>query len=90
MNKQELIAELANKAGIDKNKSADFIDALTVTIKDGLKRGDKVIISGLGTFMLIKRNAYKGRNPRTGEPMDYPEQILPHFKPSDILKDSIN
>lgn len=89
MNKQNLISILAKQAGISKTEASDFIEAFIITVKDGLKRGDKINISGLGTFMLLKRQAYIGKNPQTGEKIQIPEQIFPYFKPSGILKESI-
>jgi len=89
MNKQELASALSEKASIDKEKALEFIDAFIITVKDGLKKGEKINISGLGTFMLTRRQAYTGKNPQTGEKLEVPEMILPYFKPSDILKESI-
>jgi nucleoid DNA-binding protein len=89
VNKQELIIELANKSGLGKEKIAEFIESFIGTIKDSLRRGDEVNISGLGIFMLLKRQAYTGKNPQTGEKIEVPEQILPYFRASRILKESI-
>ena len=89
MNKPELISELANKSGINKKEASEFVDAFIGTIKDSLRRGDEVNISGLGVFMLLKRQAYTGKNPQTGEKIEVPEQILPYFRASRILKESI-
>jgi nucleoid DNA-binding protein len=89
MNKIQLAEELSKKSGINKKEALDIIDAFTVTIKDSLKRGDKVIISGLGTFMNLKRKGYLGKNAVTGEPLEVPEVIFPYFKASNILKESL-
>ncbi|OGD67863.1 hypothetical protein A3F08_01585 [Candidatus Berkelbacteria bacterium RIFCSPHIGHO2_12_FULL_36_9] len=89
MNKNDLIEELAKQAGISKQQAQGIVDAFVVTIKDALKKSEKVMISGLGTFMLAKRQGYTGKNPQTGQKVEIPTMIFPYFKVSRVLKESI-
>jgi len=89
MNKNDLIEELSSKAGIDKIQAEKVIDAFIVTIKDGLKRGEEVNVSGLGTFLLAQRKGYTGKNPQTGKQIEVPTMIYPYFKVSRVFKESI-
>ena len=90
MNKTELIAAVAEKAGITK-KDADRIVAATFeTIAQSMARGEKVQVSGFGIFDVKKREARTGRNPRTKETIEIPASTLPTFKPSKTLKDAVS
>lgn len=89
MNKRQLIAALSNQSGITKKQAKDIIDAFAITVKDSLSRGEKVTISGLGTFVLSKRRGYTGKNPQTGEKVEIAPIAIPYFKPSKIFKESI-
>ena len=89
MTKTELIAAVAEKAGLTK-KDADRVVAATFeTIAQALANGDKVQISGFGTFEIKDREARIGRNPHTKEAIDIPATRVPTFKPSKALKDLI-
>lgn len=90
MNKAELIAAVAEKAGITK-KDADRIVAATFeTIAQSMAQGEKVQVSGFGIFDVKKREARTGRNPRTKETIEIPASTLPTFKPSKTLKDAVS
>ena len=89
MNKTDLIAAVAKKAGLSK-KDADAAVAATVdAIKGALKQGDKVQLLGFGTFEVRKRAAKEGRNPRTGEKMKINASKVPAFKAGQALKDAV-
>lgn len=90
MNKTELIEKVASKAGVDRNSTSRVIDAFTDAVSDALKRNDTVTLVGFGSFMIAKRSARTGRNPRTGEVIEIPETKVPKFKPGKTLKDDIN
>ena len=60
------------------------------SIAGALKDGDEVRLPGFGTFSVRQRNASKGRNPRTGEPIQIPASKLPKFKAGKILKEALN
>lgn len=93
MNKSELVQALANENDMTKADAQRTIDALFNT-KDGiltktLKKGDKVQITGFGTFETRQRKARTGRNPRTGEEIKIGPTVSPSFRPGKALKDAV-
>ena len=90
MNKQELIAAVADTTGLGRNDAGRAVEGVFDTITSALKRGDEVRLVGFGTFSCSKRKASTGRNPRTGEPMQIKESTQPKFKAGKGLKDSVN
>ena len=90
MNKQELVDSVANEAGLTKADTARAVDAVINQIKNALKKDDKVQLVGFGTFEVAKRAASKGRNPRTGDPINIPASKIPKFKAGKGLKDAVN
>ena len=90
MNKQELIAAVANLSGLAKGDASRAVEAVFDTISSSLKKGNEVRLVGFGTFAISKRKASTGRNPRTGEPMTIKASTQPKFKAGKVLKDSLN
>ncbi len=89
MNKTELVAAVAEKAGLSKKDAEVALNAVTASITDALKTGDKVQLVGFGTFEVRERAAKTGRNPRTGATMQIPASKLPAFKAGKALKDAV-
>lgn len=89
MTKTDLIAAVADKAGMTKVDSAKALDALADTLKSALGKGEKVTWTGVGTFEVRSRAARMGRNPQTGAPLHIPASKTPAFKAGKGLKDSI-
>jgi DNA-binding protein HU-beta len=89
MNKTELIAGIAEVAGLTKVDSEKAIDAIIVAITNALREGDQVKLLGFGTFCAVERAATTGRNPKTGEPMEIPAMTIPKFKAGQQLKDAL-
>ena len=89
MNKTELIAAVAESAGLTKKDSERVINAAIDAITASLAKGEKVQISGFGTFESKEREARIGRNPHTKEPIEIPATRVPTFNPSKGLKDSV-
>ena len=89
MNKTEWIAATAESAGISKKDAERVLNAAIDTITDSLVKGEKVQISGFGTFEIKDREARIGRNPHTKEAIDIPATRVPTFKPSKALKDNV-
>ena len=89
MNKTELIAAVAAKAGMTKKDAERVVNATVETITEALVKGDKVNVSGFGIFEVKAREARVGRNPRTKETIQIPATRLPVFKASKALKDSV-
>lgn len=90
MNKTELVALVAEKAGLTKADSAKAVDAVLEAVSETLAAKEEVRIAGFGTFSVAHRKATTGRNPRTGEELQIPASNLPKFKPGKTLKDSVN
>ena len=89
MNKIELIAAVAEKAGLTKKDAERALNAAFDAITASLVAGDKVQVSGFGIFEAKKREARTGRNPRTKETIQIPATRLPAFKASKTLKDAV-
>lgn len=93
MNKSELVQQLASRANISRADAQRAVDALFSVdngiISQALKSGDKVQITGFGSFETKHREARKGRNPRTGKEIDIAASTSAAFRPGKGLKDSI-
>jgi DNA-binding protein HU-beta len=90
MNKQELIAAVADGAGLTKADASKAVEGVFDAVTSALKKGDEVRLVGFGTFSVSKRKASTGRNPRTGEPMKIKASSQPKFKAGKGLKDAVN
>ena len=89
MNKTELIAAVAESAGLSKKDTERVVNAALDAITAALCKGEKVQISGFGTFEVKDREARVGRNPHTKEAIEIPATKVPGFKPSKALKDTV-
>ena len=89
MNKTELIAAVAESAGLSKKDTERVVNAALDTITTALCKGEKVQISGFGTFEVKDREARVGRNPHTKEAIEIPATKVPGFKASKTLKDNV-
>ena len=89
MNKTELIAIAAENAGLTKKDTERVLNAAIDAITLALVKGDKVQLSGFGTFEAKDREARVGRNPHTKETIEIPATRVPSFKASKALKDTI-
>ena len=89
MNKTELVAVVAESAGLTKKDSERVINAAIDAITASLVKGEKVQISGFGTFETKEREARIGRNPHTKEEIHIPATRVPGFKASKALKDIV-
>jgi len=90
MNKQELIAVVADQTGLPRADTARVVEGLLDTITTQLRKGGEVRLVGFGNFSVSRRKASTGRNPRTGEPMNIKATSQPKFRPGKVLKDSVN
>lgn len=89
MNKTELIAVVSQAAGLTKKDTERVINAAIDAITASLVEGEKVQLSGFGTFEVKDREARIGRNPHTKEAIDIPATRVPSFKASQALKDTV-
>ena len=90
MNKNDLVAAVAEKTTAPKAEAEKLIDATLDVITNTLKNGDEVRLVGFGTFVVTKRKAGTGRNPRTGEEIKIPASKQPKFRAGKQLKDAVN
>ena len=89
MNKTELIAIAAENAGLTKKDTERVLNAAIDAITFALVKGEKVQLSGFGTFETKDREARVGRNPHTKEAIEIPATKVPGFKASKTLKDTV-
>ena len=89
MNKTELIAAAAEKAGVSKKEAEAVVTAAFDAIAASLKEGEKVQLVGFGSFEVKTRAARVGHNPKTGEEIPISEARLPVFKAGKALKDAV-
>ena len=90
MNKTELIAAMADQAGLSKKDAEKALKAFTDIVADDLKKGEKIQLVGFGTFEVAERKAREGRNPATKQTIKIPASKAPKFKAGKALKDMIN
>jgi len=88
MQKTDLVNEVA-KVTQTKKQAAMAIEIFLNIIKKTLKKRDKIFISGVGTFSIVKRKARKGRNPKTGEAIKVAAKFTPKFKPAREFKEAV-
>ncbi|MCF7926126.1 MAG: HU family DNA-binding protein [Candidatus Izimaplasma sp.] len=89
MNKTELIARIAEVSGLTKKDSETALNSTLSVIQESLVSGEKVVLTGFGTFEVRHRKARIGHNPRTGEKINIPEQDSPAFKAGKVLKEAV-
>ena len=89
MTKKDLIALVGKKASLTNKASRDAVSAMLNAIRDSLKRGEKVVITGFGTFSVRKRAERPGRNPKTGERITIVARKAPCFTPGKTLKKAV-
>jgi len=89
VNKSELIAKVAEKAGLTKKVAGETVEIVLSTIADALAQGDKVTLVGFGTFEVRDRAARKGVNPATGMTIEIPATRVPAFKAGKQLKEAV-
>ena len=79
MNKEELVQEVAKKAGVSQKEAGEVIAAWIDTVEKTVSKGKKVTLVGFGTFEARKRAARTGRNPQTGKEIKIPAKTVPAF-----------
>ena len=90
MNKSQLVAKVAEKAGLTKKDAEKAVNGLFASVQEALVSGDKVQMIGFGTFEVKARAARTGRNPQTGEEIKIAASKNPAFKAGKALKDAVN
>ncbi|NDD65363.1 MAG: HU family DNA-binding protein, partial [Acidobacteria bacterium] len=84
------VDEVALAANLTKKESEVIVDEVFKNIIQTLNRGEKIELRGFGSFRVRQRRARRGRNPKTGEPVEIPAKRVPYFKPGKELKELIN
>lgn len=87
--KKELIEIVAKKANLTNKASKEVMRVILNTIRDSLKRGEKVVLTGFGTFSSRNRKSRKGRNPKTGATIMIPARRSPGFTPGKSLRKAL-
>jgi DNA-binding protein HU-beta len=89
MTKEEMIAIMADQAGITKKQAGEALQAFMSGVTGQLKKGQKVSFAGFGTFSISKRKARTGRNPQTGAAIQIPATKVPVFKAGKHLRQAV-
>ena len=89
MTKGELIASIGKEVKISKASAEKAVNAFTNTVTKALKKGDKLALTGFGTFSVAKRRARAGRNPKTGKEIKIPAMRVAKFKAGNSLKSAV-
>lgn len=89
MTRTELIAALADQAGMEKKDSKVFLESLTTLVENTIRAGGEVPLKGLGKFKVQNRQARMGRNPATGEAIQIPAKTVVKFTVAKALKDLV-
>lgn len=90
MTKAEITERIFNKVGFSKKESADIVELVFDTIKETLEKGDKIKISGFGNFVVREKRPRIGRNPQTGQEIEISARRVITFRPSQVLKATLN
>jgi DNA-binding protein HU-beta len=89
MTKAELVASIGKEAKISKASAEKALNAFTATVTKALKKGDKLTLTGFGTFSVAKRRSRTGRNPQTGKEIKIPATRVAKFKAGNLLKNAV-
>lgn len=89
MTKADLVDLVAKKVNLTNKAARESVAAMLDGVRDALKKGEKVVITGFGTFSVRNRAARKGRNPQTGAPINIPAKKTPGFTAGKALKKAI-
>lgn len=90
MTKADIVEKIYEKVGFSKKESAELVETVFDLIKTTLEDGDKIKIAGFGNFVVKEKSDRRGRNPQTGEEITIVARKILTFKPSQVLKASIN
>jgi DNA-binding protein HU-beta len=90
MKKVEIINRIADETGLTKAQAEKAVNAILQEIKDGLQRGEPVILRRFGSFQVRAKHARMGRNPKTGEEAGIPARRIVRFKSGEHFRESVN
>ena len=90
MTKADLVENVYLRTGFSKKESADIVETVFDLMKSTLESGEKIKIAGFGNFIVKEKASRRGRNPQTGDEITISARRILTFKPSQVLKASIN
>ena len=89
MNRAEIVENVSDATGLTRAEVSAVFEGILKTIENSLSDGDTVELRRFGTFKCVKRAARRAVNPRTGQPVDVKERVVPTFKPSPKLREAV-
>ncbi len=89
MNKGELVASIADLGGMTKSQAEQALNTVLSNMANAMEKGEKVILSGFGSFRVVERAAQKGRNPQNGQSIVIPAHNVVKFRPARILWEKV-
>lgn len=89
MTKDQLVEAVAAKVGISKKQGDEIMEAILDEITKALQKGDKVVFTGFGAFLISDRKARQGVNPKTGAKIQIPAMKAPKFRAGKALKEAV-
>ncbi len=89
MNKKDVVEIVAKKSNLTNKAASEAVEALLAVVRDSLKRGERVVLTGFGTFSVRSRESRLGRNPKTGERITLSARKAPGFTPGKTLKKAV-
>lgn len=89
MNKAKLVETMAKLSKLPKSACKGALEAFILSIGQSLKQNKSVVLTGFGTFSVIKRKSRTGVNPSTGKKMQIPAKKVPKFKPGKALREMV-
>lgn len=90
MTKADIVEKVYERIGFSKKEASELVELCFDSLKDVLKRGDKVKISGFGNFLIRQKKSRVGRNPQTGQQIEISARRVLNFRPSQVLKAMLN
>ena len=89
MKKEDLVKNISKKTGLSQRKVLAVVNSFISALREGIEKDGKVVLVGFGTFEVKTRKARRGRNPRTGKPIDIPAKKYVRFKPGKALREKV-
>ena len=90
MTKADIVERIHQKIGFSKKESSEMVESVFSILKNTLEAGEKIKIAGFGNFVVKQKTDRRGRNPQTGDTITIAARRILTFKPSQVLKNSIN
>jgi DNA-binding protein HU-beta len=89
MNKGALVSEIARRTDLRPASVARVVDTMLDVVRERVVRGERVVLSGFGTFERVRRNARTGRNPHTGAAVRIPARNMPSFRAGAAFREAV-